>query len=74
MVKERFQLTKDGVVTIEDKMLKHPNHRENYINKMKREGYDVLSLDEEHDARNVSAYIQVQEEMMFDNMNRRVGI
>jgi hypothetical protein len=48
----------------------------NYIAKKEREGYEVESM-EDYNAReceNTKAYVMAQEEMMFDNMNRRVGI
>jgi hypothetical protein len=73
---EKFRLIKLGKVLYEDKVFKHMNHRMNYIAKKEREGYEVESM-EDYNAReceNTKAYVMAQEEMMFDNMNRRVGI
>ena len=73
---EKFRLIKLGKVLFEDKVFKHMNHRMNYIAKKEREGYEVESM-EDYNAReceNTKAYVMAQEEMMFDNMNRRVGI
>ena len=73
---EKFRLIKLGKVLYEDKVFKHMNHRMNYIAKKEREGYDVESM-EDYNAReceNTKAYVMAQEEAMFDNMNRRVGI
>jgi hypothetical protein len=73
---EKFRLIKLGKVLYEDKVFKHMNHRMNYIAKKEREGYQVESM-EDYNAReceNTKAYVMAQEEMMFDNMNRRVGI
>jgi hypothetical protein len=73
---EKFRLIKLGKVLFEDKVFKHMNHRNNYIAKKEREGYEVESM-EDYNAReceNTKAYVMAQEEMMFDNMNRRVGI
>lgn len=73
---EKFRLIKLGKVLFEDKVFKHMNHRMNYIAKKEREGYEVESMNDYNarECENTKAYVMAQEEMMFDNMNRRVGI
>ena len=73
---EKFRLIKLGKVLFEDKVFKHMNHRNNYIAKKEREGYQVESMEDYNtrECENTKAYVMAQEEMMFDNMNRRVGI
>ena len=65
---EKFELTKkDGSVAIVDKEIRNSRHRENYIALMKRKGYKVRPIDDDHDPRNVRAYVQAQEDAMYDN-------
>lgn len=73
---EKFRLIKLGKVLYEDKVFKHMNHRMNYIAKKEREGYEVESMNDYNarECENTKAYVMAQEEMMFDNLNRRVGI
>lgn len=64
---EQFELTdKDGSVAIVDKEIRNSRHRENYIALMKRNGYKVRPIDDDHDARNVRAYVQAQEDAMYE--------
>ena len=65
---EKFRLIKAGQVQYEDKVFKHMNHRNNYIAKKQREGYEVESM-HDYDARESEQtryYIQAQEEAMFE--------
>jgi hypothetical protein len=65
---EKFRLIKAGQVQYEDKVFKHMNHRNNYIAKKEREGYQVESM-HDYDAREseqTRLYVIAQEEAMFD--------
>ena len=73
---EKFRLIKRGLVTYEDKVFKHMNHRNNYIAKKEREGFQVESM-HDYDAREseqVKAYVQAQEDAMFDRFCRANNI
>jgi hypothetical protein len=64
---EQFELTdKDGSVAIVDKEIRNGRHRDNYIALMERHGYKVRQVNDDHDARNVRAYVQAQEDAMYD--------
>lgn len=64
---EQFELTdKDGSVAIVDKEIRNGRHRDNYIALMERHGYKVRRIDDDHDARNVRAYVQAQEDAMYE--------
>lgn len=61
-------MIKRGQVQFEDKVFKHMNHRNNYIAKKEREGYEVESM-HDYDAREseqTKSYVMAQEEAMFD--------
>ena len=65
---EKFRLIKLGKVLYEDKVFKHMNHRNNYIAKKQREGYEVESM-EDYNTRecdNTKAYVMAQEEALFE--------
>jgi hypothetical protein len=64
---EQFELTdKDGSVAIVDKEIRNGRHRTNYIALMERHGYKVRHIDDDQDARNVRAYVQAQEDALYD--------
>jgi hypothetical protein len=68
-MKERFELTDThGKVSTVDKTLRNTRHRDNYLAMLKRKGYKVRSLDDEydHEARNVKAYVEAQENAMYE--------
>lgn len=70
-MKEQFELTdRDGSVAIVDKEIRNAKHRSNYIALMERHGYKVRSIVDDHDARNVRAYVQAQEDAMYDRFCR----